>query len=142
MVRAITVLATFRSSRNSCIDLLVSNMYVCTYTYTHTYTHVCTYTYTHAYIHTHVCMYVYTYVHNNIDIDFIQKTNEETSPTIVYRSLGRFLLSFLCLVGVSGRSHPQAQKRKKKPTSERLSKMIVAASCGTKNNNASLQSNN
>jgi len=54
-----------------------------------------------------------------------------------------FLVSFHVLGGCARTHTPQA--REKKPKYQRLSqvsKMIVHNNCGTKNNNASLQSNN
>jgi len=75
-----------------------------------------------------------------IDIDF-RRTQEEYQQNIVYRCSVGFLLALWCLVGVRERTLHKHHKARRKPT-EHLYTMIVAASCGTKNNNASLQSNN
>jgi len=56
----------------------------------------------------------------------------------------RCLLSFdvlSCLLGARARTFASKIKRQKKANNA-STQMIVAASCGTKNNNASLQSNN
>jgi len=106
MVRAITVLATFRSSRNSCIGLLVNNMRI-----------------------------------KYIDIDFGQRKKNIQQPVVYLLSVG--CSSFLCSCLLGARARTIASKSKEKKNNiESISEMIVAASCGTKNNNASLQSNN
>jgi len=53
-----------------------------------------------------------------------------------------FGFSFKCLVGVRERTLHKHLREAKEKNKQQLAEMIVAASCGTKNNNASLQSNN
>jgi len=108
MVRAITVLATFRSSRNSCIGLLVNNIRI-----------------------------------NYYAIDFRRRyERNQTSDTRTRIWCLVSFVSFWVLGGCAWTHTPQALKKIRKKPYKPVSPMIVAASCGTKNNNASLQSNN
>jgi len=87
---------------------------------------MCTRTYTYAYTYT---------------LTPIMQSYAPSTPSLL-RLLG-VDGALLCLVGVSARTDINESKGGcSSGFSAQVAEMIVAASCGTKNNNASLQSNN
>jgi len=76
------------------------------------------------------------------DIDFQSEKQKGRNERRSCLSFLLFCFFDSCLLAARARSSQRSKKEETKDNYGTVSRMIVAASCGTKNNNASLQSNN
>jgi len=100
-------------------------------------------TYVYVYAYVYVRVHIHAHLRSQENPAIINDSGQKLKPKNKRVACSWVLASgFSCLLGARARTSKQEKPEAKTRTSYTDRQMIVAASCGTKNNNASLQSNN